>query len=217
MNSMKLYYNPLSTFSQKVLMAFYEKDVPFQREVVNLGDADARAAYEKIYPLGKVPLVVMDDGYKIPESSIIIEYLETHYDQGTRLIPTGADDARRMRFMDRMIDLYVNEPAIKIVFSQLKFREYTAFDIERAQKYLNVSYTALNRDLEKNQWVTGQHFTMADCALIPCLYNLEQAFPFSGHTHLVRYWKDAQQRPSYRRVQEESIPAYKKFLEMMQK
>jgi glutathione S-transferase len=209
---MKLYYNPLSTFSQKTLLAFYEKDVAFERALVQLGDAEARAAYEKIYPLGKVPLVTMEDGYMIPESTIIIEYLDTHYNQGTQLIPKDIDDARRVRFMDRMIDLYVNEPAIKVVFDKIKLREYTPFDMERAHKYLNVSYEYLNRDLENNEWVCGKDFTMADCALIPCLFNLEQFFPFGAHANIVRYWKQAQQRPTYRRVQEELIPAWKAFL-----
>ena len=214
---MKLYYNPLSTFSQKALLAFYEKDVPFEREVVQLGDPEGRAAYEKIYPIGKVPLVVMKDGYKIPESTIIIEYLEGHYDQGTRLIPKGIDEARRVRFLDRMVDLYVDEPAIKILFDQMKYVEYTAGDLERARKFLNTSYQVLNRDLESNKWLCGNDFTMADCALIPSLFYLQKSFPFEAHANIVRYWKDAQQRASYRRVQEEFLPVWKGMQEAMAK
>lgn len=59
---MKLYYHPLSTYSQKTLMALYEKEVPFEREIVNLRDPRQRTAYRRLYPLGKIPLLVRDDG-----------------------------------------------------------------------------------------------------------------------------------------------------------
>jgi len=101
----KLYYNPLSTYSQKTLIALYEKQVAFEPVIVNLMSPEGQAEYEKLYPIGKVPMLVLDDDYKIPESTIIIEYLEGHVQSGTRLIPEGTDAARQVRFMDRMSDL----------------------------------------------------------------------------------------------------------------
>ena len=74
---MKLHYFPLSTYSQKALIALYEKKVAFTPEIVDLQDPAARAAYRDIYPLGKVPLLTRDEGRMIPESTIIIELLET--------------------------------------------------------------------------------------------------------------------------------------------
>ena len=73
---MKLYYNPISTYSQKVLIALYEKGLDFEPEIVNLMDADARARYRDVNPLGKIPCLQLDDGHIIPESSIIIEYID---------------------------------------------------------------------------------------------------------------------------------------------
>jgi len=63
---MKLYYNPLSRYSQKVLIAFYEKQVEFEPIVVNVMTPESRAAYEQIYPLGKIPLF-----QNLPSSSSI--------------------------------------------------------------------------------------------------------------------------------------------------
>jgi glutathione S-transferase len=42
--SLTLYYHPLASFCWKVLIALYEAEVPFAREVVDLGDKDSRAA-----------------------------------------------------------------------------------------------------------------------------------------------------------------------------
>ena len=101
---MKLYFHPLSTYSQKTLIAFHEKGVPFEPQIVNLMDPAGRAEYEKLYPLGKIPSLVRDDGWFIPESTIIVEYLEGYFpDQGPRLIPTERDAARQARFLDRML------------------------------------------------------------------------------------------------------------------
>lgn len=209
---MKLYYHPISPYSHKALIAFYEKDVSFEPAIVNLGDPEGRAAYEKIYPLCKIPLLVLKDGYMVPESTIIVEYLEGHFDQGTRLIPKGMDDARRVRFMDRVVDLYVNEPMLKVFFDQIKLREILPADLERARKVLAMSYSMLDRGLEKTTWIAGNDFSMADCGLIPCLYNLQNLFPFSSYTHLSRYWKQAQERASYQRVREEQEPALKAMM-----
>ncbi len=73
---MKLYYNPISTYSQKVLIALYEKALDFEPEIVNLMDSDARAQYREVYPMGKIPCLILDDGHMIPESSTIIEYID---------------------------------------------------------------------------------------------------------------------------------------------
>ncbi len=55
---MKFYYNPLSTYSQKAMIALYEKQVKFEPVVVSLmTPEESEADYEKVYPIGKVPLL----------------------------------------------------------------------------------------------------------------------------------------------------------------
>ena len=205
---MKLYYNPLSTYSQKALLAFYEKDISFEREVVWMNDADSRAAYAKIYPICKVPLLIADDSRMVPESSIVVEYLENHFPQGVRLIPEDSVAARQVRFNDRMADLYINEPGLKILFDKIKIRASLPEDLERAHNFLKISYEGFDRKLEAGQWICGKDFTMADCALIPPLFYLEHQVPFAEYRNLAAYWERAKQRASYRRVMEEFVPVW---------
>src|SRR5438270_3079489 len=85
--SLRLYFHPLSSFSQKVLIALYENDTPFEPEILAAGDTAAIEALKKLWPIGKFP-VLRDEArdWTVPETSIIIEYLAQHYPgrSGTR-------------------------------------------------------------------------------------------------------------------------------------
>jgi glutathione S-transferase len=201
---MKLYYFPRSTYSQKTLLAFHEKQVAFTPVIVNLADANARADYQAINPLGKVPLLVLDDGWKIPESSIIIEYLDGHFSSGTRLIPEDRDAARQTRFHDRLADLYVNEPMSRIFFDQRKPEASRDPEgVAAARQRLDGMFIALDTHLAKRTWIMGDSFTMADCALVPCLDYCRKLHPFDRWRHLSAYAARAFERPSFQTLQAE--------------
>ena len=119
--SLHLYFHPLSSFCQKVLIALYENDTPFEGHVVDLGDETQRTDFKKIWPIGKFP-VLRDEAARrtVPESSIIIEYLSQHYPGKTELVPADADLARETRMRDRFFDLYVQVPMQKIVGDRLR-------------------------------------------------------------------------------------------------
>jgi glutathione S-transferase len=204
---MKLYYNPLSTYSQKVLIAFHEKQVAFEPVVVSLMSPEGRAAYEQVYPLGKIPLLKPTDDHMIPESTIIIEYLEGHHASGTRLIPEGVDAARKVRFMDRMCDLYLTDPSRTLMFEKLGFRKHSETELSNATKYLHASYEGFNKQLAGKEWLCGE-FSMADCAAIPALFYNQSCAPFNDYPNLVAYYERAKQRPSYAKVMAEFLPIW---------
>ena len=206
---MKLYYHPLSTYSQKALIALHEKNVAFEPVIVDLFSPEGRAGYEKIYPLAKIPLLKPSDDYMIPESTIIIEYLEGHYtNQGTRLVPEGVDAARQVRFIDRMSDLYLNDPAVTLLFEAIGIRKHDEATLATAKKRLHYSFEKVNERLATQEWVCASGFSMADCALIPPLFYCQTVAPFSDYAHLQRYFERAKQRPSYARVMAEFLPIW---------
>lgn len=210
---MKLYYAPVSAFSQKVLIAFHEKGVPFTPELVNLFDPAARAEYKKVNPLGKVPTLVLDDGHKIPESTIIIEYLEGHFgDQGTRLIPADKDRARQTRFHDRNFDLYVNDPVATIFFDGRKPEaDRNAAAVRDAKATLDVMYKLYDQIFASRTWAMGDEFTMADCAAAPPLAYARMVYPFESYKNLTAYVGRLVERPSFARVLAEAAPYLARF------
>ena len=78
--SLTLHFHPLSSYCQKVLIALYEAGTPFAPVVVNFADPESAAAFRKLWPVGKMPVLRdADRDQTVPESSIIIEYLGQHY------------------------------------------------------------------------------------------------------------------------------------------
>lgn len=88
--SLTLYYHPLASFCHKVLVALYENHVDFEKRIINLADDADRKELEVLWPLGKFP-VIRDHVRKrdVPETSIIIEYLDRFFPGEHPLIPNG--------------------------------------------------------------------------------------------------------------------------------
>src|SRR4051812_5166661 len=96
--SLKLYFHPFASFCQKVLVALYENETPFEPHLVELGDPASRAAFLEVWPIGKFP--VLFDGKRnrtVPESTIIIEYLAENYPGRVTLVPRDVDLALETR------------------------------------------------------------------------------------------------------------------------
>ena len=207
--SLKLYFHPLSSFCQKVLVALYENGTPFEPRIIDLGKATERVELEELWPVGKFP-VLRDEAKDrtVPESSIIIEYLDRHYPGGTRFLPADPDLARQTRMCDRFFDLYVNVPMQKVVTDRLRpAGQNDGFGVERAKAQLQTALSMVDRDMATRTWAMGDAFGMADCAAAPAMYYANQVLPFGRtHTHAAAYLHRLMQRPSFARAVEEAEP-----------
>ena len=207
--SLTLYFHPLSSFCQKVLIALYENDTPFKPEIVDLFDEAASAAFKKIWPIGKFP-VLRDEGRDrtIPESSIIIEYLQQYFPGKTRFIPAEAELARQMRFRERFFDLHVNVPMQKIVTDRLRpAGKNDSYGVEQARAQLRTALGLAESGMAGKTFAMGEDFTMADCAAAPALFYANLVMPF-GETHpnTAAYLNRLMQRPSFARAVKEAKP-----------
>jgi glutathione S-transferase len=212
--SLTLYFHPLSSFCQKALIALYENDTPFAPHLVDLGDEASRAAFLKIWPIGKFP-VLRDEARDrvIPESSIIIEYLAQHYPGRARLVPEDADVARQMRMRDRFYDLYVSEPMQKIVGDRRRPPgQRDPYGVEQAKSRLQTAYGMIDEDMAAKTWAMGDAFSMADCAAAPALFYANLVMPFGDtHKNIAAYFGRLMERPSFARAVGEATPYFHLF------
>jgi len=213
--SLKLYFHPLSSFCQKVLIALYENETAFEPVLVDLGKLEERARLLELWPIGKFP-VLRDEsrGQTIPESSIIIEYLDAHYPGRARMIPQDAELARKVRARDRFMDLHVQLPMQKIVGDRLRpAGSKDPYGVEQARARLKTAYGVIENNMAGNAWAIGDTFTMADCAAAPALFYAHKVQPFGEHKAMMRYYERLMERPSYRRAVEEAKPYFHLFPE----
>ena len=141
--SLTLHMHPLASFCQKVLIALYENDTPFEPHLVDLGDAAASAAFKALWPMGKMP-VLRDETRGITRSpnpasssSISISIIPAR----TRLIPADPELALQARFGDRFYDLYVHEPMQKIVTDRLRpAGKNDPHGVEQARALMQTAY-----------------------------------------------------------------------------
>ncbi|WP_321389238.1 glutathione S-transferase family protein [Emcibacter sp.] len=210
---MKLYYNPLSTYSQKVLIAFYEKGLSFEPFIVDLRNKAAKQSYLKINPLGKIPLLITEQNRAIPESSIIIEYLDMNYLTGATLLPRDSEMSRQARLKDRMYDLYLNNPVVNLLFENMKPKDrQDPCLMVRERETLNIMYDRLNDDLSNHSWTNGEEFSIADCAAAPALFYGQRVHPFSKYPAIKAYFSRLMGRTSLQKVLGEAEPLVKNFL-----
>lgn len=205
-NSPYLYAHPFSSYCQKVLVALYENDTPFDYR--NLEDKSANAELAALWPMRRFPVLVVGDR-TILESTCIIEYLDLHHPGPVKLIPGDRDAALEVRMLDRFFDNYVSTPQQKVVFDALRSSEADRdpYGVRQARTMLDTSYAWLDERMATREWVAGNGFSLADCGAAPFLFYADWTHPIDARfTHVRAYRERLLARPSFRRAVEEARP-----------
>ena len=167
---MLIYYgHPFSSYTWKVLIALYEKEIDFDYRSVDPAFPDHMPELRAHWPVGQFPLLV-HDGVPWFESSIIIEYLDQLAPE-PRLIPQDFDAALKVRFFDRIFDNHVMGRMQAVVADAIRGPEnHVPTIVEQAKAALDTVYGWLDKELAGGGWATPYGFSLADCAAAPSLF-----------------------------------------------
>lgn len=204
--ALQFHYHPLSSFCWKVLIALYEKGAAFEPVLVDLGDAASAAAFAKLSPMRKMPVLV-HDGEAVFESSIEIEYLDLALG-GAPLVPADAKQALEVRLWDRFFDAYLHYPMQAIVANRLRPAESRdRYGVAETRTKMGAALDVVEQRMQRRVWAAGEGFSMADCAAAPALYYANRVLPFAQtHPATADYLKRLSERPSFARVLQEAAP-----------
>jgi glutathione S-transferase len=209
-----LYFHPLASFCHKVLVALYENGTPFEGRIVDLMDEAASAAFLGLWPVGKIP-VLRDEGRDrtVPETTIIIEYLDRHYPGRQPLFPRNEARALEARLWDRFFDLYVSAPMQKIVTDRLRpAGESDARGVAEAAATLDTAYGMIERHMADRSWAAGDGFSVADCAAAPALFYAGIVQPFAhSHARVAAYFERLLERAAVQRTIADARPYFHLF------
>lgn len=205
--SLALYGHPFSSYTQKVLIALYENDTPFEFRGVGPDSPEHTAQWLQRWPLRKFPVLV-DGERNVAETSIIIEYLQLAHPGPVRLLPADPMAALDVRFLDRFFDLHVMTPVQRAVDGALtgdpaRRDEGRGF----AEEKLELAYAWLEGHLAGKTWAVGEGYTMADCAASSSLFYADWTHRIAPAYPVLRAYRERLlARPSFARAVNEARP-----------
>jgi len=172
---MKLIGSPLSPYATRVMLAARFKGIDLLVEPPEGGPRSA--ALLALNPIGKVP-VLIDGALVLPESDVIVSYLEDYLPQPT-LFPGDATQRANARLLVRLLDTY----------SVPSFGPFFASDsaaVATALQRIDASLGYLEHFRIDGEFASGDAFSAADCALIPFFNAFEGLQDRFGTLDLVR-------------------------------
>ncbi len=200
---MKLVTSLTSPYGRKVRVVLAEKKVPFHLQVENPWLPDSPVP--EINPLGKVPVLVLEDGVSVFDSRVIVEYVD-HLTPVAHLIPGEPKSRMMVRGVEALAD-GVSDAAVAVFLEKKRPTDKQSSDwLTLQEKTLFRGLEALSEALGEKPWFLGNTMTLADIACGCMLGYLGLRFPEiawgSAHPNLAKLHDKLMTRPSFR----ESVP-----------
>lgn len=200
---MKLVTSLTSPYGRKVRVVLSEKKIPFQLQVENPWLPDSPVS--KLNPLGKVPVLVLEDGVSVFDSRVIVEYID-HLTPVAQLIPREPKSRMVVRGVEALAD-GVTDAAVAMFLEKKRPPEQQSSDwLTLQEQTLFRGLEALAEALGEKPWYLGNGMTLADIACACMLGYLELRFPDIGwrtaHPNLARLADKLAARASFK----ESVP-----------
>lgn len=160
---MQLISLPVSPFAARVRIAFHAKRLEIDVTPPPAGWPASRP-FRDINPTGRIPVLLLDDGTAIPESSVILEFLEERFPRARPLLPPGPEARARARLIARIADLYLMPPMVGLA------RPATPPQQRQHVEALLDGLRFVEPLLDGGAYAVGSELSFADCALAPALF-----------------------------------------------
>ncbi|CAB3375231.1 Hypothetical predicted protein [Cloeon dipterum] len=195
-----------SSCSWRVRIALNLKEIDYDIKAVSLiknGGEQHTAEFREMNPMSQLPAFVVD-GNTYTESLAILEYLEaTHPD--IPLLPEDEHKRTKVRELCQMIASGIQPLQNLAVLNHVgdeKKKEWACHWITRG-------FNALEKTLETTagKYCVGDEITMADCCLVPQLYNARRfQLDLEPYPNIVRIDQELENHPAFKAAHPNSQP-----------
>ena len=187
-----------SPFARKVRIVLAEKKIDCDFVIAAPLDDDSPVPAHN--PLGKIPVLLLEDDTAIYDSRVIVEFLD-NVSPISRLIPPGNRERIEVRRWEALADGVLDVAVLVRYESQRVESERSAAWIARQLGKMRAGVDEMERSLGDKAYCTGNGYTLADIAVGACLGYLDFRFPNLGwrdnHPNLVRLAAKLAERPSF--------------------
>jgi len=195
---MKLLSATPSPYARKVRIALIEKGIPF--ELMTEAPWNPGTTAPKFNPLGKIPVLMLDDGRVVHDSKVIVEYLEM-LGRPPQLLPSDPSLRLAHKQIEAMAD-GVCDAVVLIVLERSRAPALQSSDwVGRQLRKVEAGTRALGDELGERQWFVGAALGLADIAVGCMLGYLDLRLPEfdwrSRHANLVAFGERMFSRPSF--------------------
>lgn len=195
---MKLIGSLASPFVRKVRIVLAEKKIDYDFELDNPWKADA--VTPKFNPLGKVPVLILDDGTPLFDSRVIAAFLDGASPLA-RLIPADPRERLEVRRWEALADGVLDAGVAVRLENQREAKMRNADWIDRQMGKVRSGLTAMDSELADKPWCSGSGYSLADIASGVCLGWLDFRHPKidwrKDHANLARHFEKLSERASF--------------------
>ncbi|UXY14497.1 glutathione S-transferase [Chitiniphilus purpureus] len=195
---MKLITSLTSPYGRKVRIVLHEKRIECQIIVASPWEQSHLVCEHN--PLGKVPVLLLDDGKPLYDSRVIVEYLE-HVSPVGKLIPADHRQAIRAKRWEALADGILDAATAIMQERKRPAKLQSADAIAHNQGKIERGLRQLSHELGERKWCLGDSFSLADIA-VGCLLGY-LAFRFSeedwaaAYPNLAALHERLQERPAF--------------------
>lgn len=163
-----------SPFARKVRVALAEKRIPFELVTEVPWNPGAEAA--RLNPLGKVPVLLLDDGEALFDSRFILEWLEAKHPEPP-LLPPGVDERLRAKQLEVLADGVCDAVVLIFLERQRPPGRHSEAWVERQMRKVEAGTESVAGRVAGQPFASGERFGLADIAVGSMLGYLDLRLP----------------------------------------
>ena len=196
-----------SPYARKVRIALAEKGIAF--ELLTEVPWNNTTSTPKFNPLEKLPVLILEDGSSVYESSYILQYLELKYPTPP-MLPADVDGILAARKLEVLCD-GVCDALVLTFFERMRAEGASPEWMARQRRKIDGGVKEMARIVGKGDWAVGDRFSLGDIAAGTLVGYMAVRFPElpwrTQYPNLAALSDRLEQRPSFKN----SVPSVQKI------
>jgi glutathione S-transferase len=168
---MKLIGSHTSPYTRKVRIVLAEKKIEYEFLIDSPWANDSKVP--DINPLGKIPVLVLDDDTPLFDSRVIVEYID-NVTPNNKLFPAPNRERTEVKRWEALADGLCDAAVAALLEGKRPATEQSADWIARQRDKVMRSLKFMSEELGDKSFCMGTHISMADLALGTALRSEER-------------------------------------------